>query len=87
MLPDVDEFGLYLPLAFDHFSESLNNPSTTWRLPRSIGHHPPHLQITLRSSSCLFHTLTLLVTLCLVLDSSRKQRIGMARHYNICLSR
>lgn len=41
MLPDVEEFGLYLSLAFDHFSESLDVPFDY--VEASLKHQPPPL--------------------------------------------
>jgi hypothetical protein len=90
MLADVDEFGLYLSMAFDHFSESLDAPFDY--VEASLKHQPPpetlaqsiltfaklvasrrnlHGKIT-----HLFDEITSMVASCLILDSTRKQRIG-----------
>lgn len=89
MLPDVDAFGLYLSLAFDHFSESLDTPFDY--VEASLKHRPPPetfadnfkvfvKMVADRTSekkvSHLFDFLTPFVASCLILDSSRKQRIG-----------
>lgn len=89
MLPDVDEFGLYLSLAFDHFSESLDVPFDY--VKASLKHRPPPVtlaqnlqdfivliaeQMYKLDVTRLFQLLTPFVASCLMLDSSRKQRIG-----------
>jgi hypothetical protein len=99
MLPDVDEFGLYLSLAFDHFSESLDTPFDY--VEASLKHRPPPesfadnlkvfvSKVAARKSetdvSQLFDFLAPFVASCLILDSSRKQRIGMTHYLHICFS-
>lgn len=90
MLPDVDEFGLYLSLAFDQFSTSLDKPFDY--MAASLKYQPP--SATLSASiiklaqmvagprpqeakmDTLFNRLTPIVSSILMLDSARKQRIG-----------
>jgi hypothetical protein len=90
MLPDADEFGLYLSLAFDHFSESLEIPFDY--VEASLKHQPPPASLAdniigfarmianqdsnLRVDE-LFTELAPVVASCLMLDSARKQRMGM----------
>ena len=92
MLPDVDEFGLYLSLAFDHFSESLDKPFDF--VQASLKNQPipetfaDNILILARAvaRNCalegqikeLFEKLTPMIVSCLMLDSARKKRIGMA---------
>lgn len=91
MLADVDEFGLYLSLAFDHFAESLEVPFDFIRA--SLKSNPPPetfpanlysfiLQVArwknLRGKiEALFDLVKSMVASCIMLDSSRNQRMGM----------
>ncbi|KAM3087081.1 hypothetical protein ACMFMG_001191 [Clarireedia jacksonii] len=90
MLPDVDQFQLYLSLAFDHFSNSLDTPFDY--VKASLQHRPPPenladnvlLFAVLFGEQChldgkitkLFNKITNLVASCIMLDSIRKQRLG-----------
>lgn len=91
ILPDVDEFGLYLSLAFDHFSETLEKPFDF--IEASLKHRP--LSDTLSDNitsfarrfggvsarwgeiDWVFGQLTQFISSCILLESARKQRIGM----------
>lgn len=91
MLADVDEFGLYLSMAFDHFSESLDVPFDF--VKACLQHNPPpetmvdnmwyftklvHRQNrSLKGQiSQLFDLLTPMIASCILLDSYRKRIIG-----------
>lgn len=90
MLADVDEFGLYLSLAFDHFAESLDVPFDFIRA--SLKSHPPPetfhanlysfiLQVRnwkgfVGQVQTLFDLVKPMVASCIMLDSSRNQRMG-----------
>lgn len=91
MLPDMDKFGLYISLAFDHFSESLDRPFDY--VQASLKHQPPPMtladtlenfllmiaaQLPEMRTRDLFKRVTLFVAPCLMLDSARKQRTGTA---------
>ena len=91
MLANVDEFGFYLSLAFDHFSESLEVPFDY--VEASLREQPPpetlsdnifaFARIIADSFGIqgkieeLFTKLTPMIASCLMLDSTRKQHIGM----------
>jgi hypothetical protein len=93
MLPDVDEFGLYLSLAFDHFSESLDEPFDFVAASLKYQPVPDSMQDNMKRFvfaigetqgmrgriSELFTMLTPMIASCLMLDSARKQRIGTFR--------
>ncbi|ETS74669.1 hypothetical protein PFICI_13153 [Pestalotiopsis fici W106-1] len=86
MLPDVDQFWLYLSLAFNHFSETLDEPFDY--VKASLRHRPP--PDTLRDNVLefvllvgkktnleveeLFAKVTGFIASCIMLDSARKQR-------------
>ena len=89
MLPDADEFGLYISLAFDHFSESLELPFDY--VEASLKHQPPPVSLADNiinfarmianqdpqlQIAQLFTKLAPMVASCLMLDSARKQRMG-----------
>ncbi|KAI9158039.1 Calcium-independent phospholipase A2-gamma [Paramyrothecium foliicola] len=90
MLPDVDEFGLCLSLAFDHFSQTLDEPFDY--VQASLKYKPPpetmadNLHIFSRlvgqklglqgQIEPLFNKLTHMVASCLMLDSVRNRRFG-----------
>lgn len=90
ILPDVDEFGMYLSLAFDHFSQTLEKPFDY--VKASIQYRPPpetleenlleFVLLVAESLKCegeierLFNAITNIVASYLVLDSARKQRMG-----------
>jgi hypothetical protein len=91
MLSDVDEFGLYLSLAFDHFSETLEKPFDF--IEASLKHRP--LSDTLSDNvlsfarhfgsiqgrhgdiDWVFKQLVQFISSCILLESARKQHIGM----------
>jgi hypothetical protein len=90
LLPDVDEFGLYLSLAFDHFSETLEKPFNF--VEASLRFRPPSgnladnifdvavcfASITHQEGqiAAIFSKLTMFIASCILLESVRKQRIG-----------
>lgn len=90
MLPDVDQFQMYVSLAFDHFSETLNEPFDY--VKASLKHRPPPETLAdnvleflvLIAEKCklesnieqLFVRVTDLVASCIILDSARKQHFG-----------
>lgn len=90
MLPDVDEFGTFLSLAFDHFAESLDKPFDF--IKASLNSSPPPgsftdnvylfvLTVNLKRDldgeiQKLFNLLTPMISSCILLDSSRKRRMG-----------
>lgn len=90
LLTDVDEFGLYLSLAFDHFSETLDEPfnfveASLKRSPSSNSLADDLLTFASHFASFiglegqilkLFKYLTPFVASCILLESVRKQRIG-----------
>ncbi|ETI24750.1 hypothetical protein G647_04120 [Cladophialophora carrionii CBS 160.54] len=90
MLTDVDDFGLYLSLAFDHFSETLDKPfdfieASLKRNPLSASFADNVLAFARRMAvhkNCegqiveLFAYLTPFVASCILLESARKKRIG-----------
>ena len=91
MLPDVDEFGLYLSLAFDHFSETLDKPFDFVHASLKYQPIPETLADNILifakavARNCqlegqikeLFEKLTPMIVSCLMLDSARKRRIGI----------
>ncbi|KXJ85558.1 hypothetical protein Micbo1qcDRAFT_127798 [Microdochium bolleyi] len=90
ILPDADEFGLYLSLAFDHFSRTLDEPFDY--VQASLKYQPPpvtladHLLTFVElyakgrnidgQVAQIFDELTDMVASCLLLDSVRKHRFG-----------
>jgi hypothetical protein len=100
MLADVDEFGLYLSMAFDHFSESLDTPFDY--MEASLKHQPPPETLSENILTFarmvaskrnlwgkiepLFNEITSMVASCLILDSTRKQRIGPSTLSRVSLS-
>lgn len=90
ILPDVDEFGMYLSLAFDHFSETLEKPFDY--VKASIQYRPPpetldgnlfeFVLVVAEALHCegeieqIFNTITKVVASYFILDSARKQRMG-----------
>lgn len=90
LLTDVDDFGLYLSLAFDHFSETLDEPfdfieASLKRSPLSASFSDNLLEFARRMGihkNCagriveLFEYITPFVASCILLESARKQRIG-----------
>lgn len=90
ILPDVDEFGMYLSLAFDHFSETLEKPFDY--VKASIQYRPPpdtlegnlfeFALLVAETLNCqgdierIFDTSTKIVASYFILDSARKQRMG-----------
>lgn len=90
LLTDVDEFGLYLSLAFDHFSETLDEPfdfveASLKRNPLSSSFANNLLIFARRMGphkGCsgevleLFDYMSPFVASCILLESVRKQRIG-----------
>lgn len=98
MLPDVDEFGLYLTLAFDHFSESLDIPFDY--VEASLKHQPPPTtlseslmafarlvarEVHIDDIATLFTRLTPFIASCLLLDAARKRRIGKLTRCSECI--
>lgn len=93
ILPDVDEFGMYLSLAFDHFSQTLKEPFDY--VKASIQYRPPpdtlegnlfeFVHLVAESLDCegdierIFSTITKIVASYFILDSARKQRMGEYR--------
>ena len=100
ILPDVDELALYLSLAFDHFSNSLEEPFDF--VQASLRYQPAPETFAdclfvfakeLAKSrglngqiELLFEQLTQLIASCLLLDSMRKQRIGILLNSQKCTS-
>ncbi|KAI1264025.1 hypothetical protein F5Y18DRAFT_418041 [Xylariaceae sp. FL1019] len=90
MLPDADQFQQYLSLAFDHFSETLDEPFDY--IKASLKSRPPPktladnlhefvlllAQTTKREGQIkwLFDKITTLVASCVMLDSARKRLFG-----------
>lgn len=90
MLPDVDEFGMYLSLAFDHFSQTLDEPFDY--VKASIQNRPPPsslkdniFEFVLLVAEIfrlegnvftLFNTITKIMASYFMLDSARQQRLG-----------
>ena len=90
MLPDVDQFGEYLSLAFDHFAESLDEPFDFVRA--SLKTYPPpetfysnlwnfikqvNIWINNRGDiQAIFELIKPMVASCIMLDSARSERIG-----------
>lgn len=90
ILPDVDEFGMYLSLAFDHFSQTLDKPFDY--VKASIQYRPPPetlesnlMEFVILVAEALqaqgkidhvFNTITKVVASYFILDSARKQRMG-----------
>ncbi|KAK6220922.1 hypothetical protein LQW54_001842 [Pestalotiopsis sp. IQ-011] len=90
MLADVDQFGLYLSLAFDHFSETLDEPFDYVQASRK--HRPPpetmsenifdFVELLAQKLGLegeierLFGDATDFVASCIMLDASRKQLLG-----------
>ena len=85
---DADELGLYLSLAFDHFSEDLDTPFDF--IKASLKRHPPpetfkdsilslanmlakQQNLTIED---LFRSMEPLIASCLMLDAARKDRFG-----------
>jgi len=98
MLPDVDEFGLYMTFAFDHFSQSLDESFDY--MEASLRYLPPpltlaenfkkfaslvrdHMGSEARSTSDVFDELKPMIASCLMLDSARKQRMGHSPNLSI----
>lgn len=90
LLTDVDEFGYYLSLAFDHFSETLDEPfdfveASLKRNPSSNNFGDDLLQFAINLATyrgfagqvlVLMKHLTPFIASCILLESVRKQRIG-----------
>lgn len=92
MLLDVDQFGVFLTLAFDHFAESLDVPFDF--IKASLKSSPPPGSFTENVEKfvlavhrnehlqgdirTLFTMLTPMVAACILLDSSRNRRMGMS---------
>jgi len=90
MLPDVDEFGLYLSLAFEHFSHTLSEPFDY--VQASMKYQPPpismadNLRVFVRlvdrhlgtpgDVEKLFTRITGVVASSLLLESLRKRHFG-----------
>ncbi|KAI8948038.1 hypothetical protein F4801DRAFT_474669 [Xylaria longipes] len=90
MLPDTDEFGIYISLAFDHFSQTLEEPFDY--VKASLRHQPPPKTMADKlyafaklvgqklglgeSIEALFTKLTEMVASCLMLDAARKRLFG-----------
>lgn len=90
MLPDVDELGLYLSLAFDHFSETLDKPFD--HVEASLKLQPPpdsltdNLKYFIRMYSNerliagditkVFEEITPMVASCFMLDATRHRLRG-----------
>lgn len=92
LLTDVDEFGMYLSLAFDHFSETLDKPfnfveASLMRNPLSLS-FPADMRYFVKELAerlqvrddikILFTSLTSLVASCILLNAARKKHIGKA---------
>lgn len=90
MLPNVDQFGIYLSLAFDHFSTTLDEPFDHVKASMRFQPPPDTLHDGLLAFSLLvaeslgingnieqlFNKLCPMVASCLMLDAVRKQRFG-----------
>ncbi|KAF2969406.1 hypothetical protein GQX73_g4164 [Xylaria multiplex] len=90
ILPDTDEFGIYISLAFDHFSQTLEEPFDY--VKASLRHQPPLKTIADKlyafaklvaqrlglegGIEVLFTRLTEIVASCLMLDAARKRLFG-----------
>ncbi|KAI0490190.1 hypothetical protein F4859DRAFT_183291 [Xylaria cf. heliscus] len=90
ILPDADEFGIYISLAFDHFSQTLEEPFDY--VKASLRHQPPPqtmadklyafarlvaLRLDIEGDiQSLFTKITDVVASCLMLDAARKRRFG-----------
>lgn len=99
LLPDVDEFGMYLSLAFDHFAQTLDQPFDY--VKASIQSRPPPetlednlLEFVVSFAAAtnaegdiehIFHKITKIVASYFILDSARKHRMG--RLIAVCLWR
>lgn len=99
ILPDVDEFGMYLSLAFDHFSETLDRPFDY--VKASIRSRPPPetlednlLEFVILFGEAMnaageiqriFDKITETIASYFIFDSARKQRMGKytAGHYKV----
>lgn len=94
MLADVDDFGMYVSLAFDRFAESLDEPFDYMQAslksqppPRSMGDHVYGFSKLVHRRSGkpkphaaqLFDKLTPMIASCLMLEAARKQRLGKVR--------
>ncbi len=90
MLPDVDQFQMYLSLAFDHFSETLSKPFDYVKASLKLRPPPETLADNLmefllmvsekrelrRDIEALFLMVTDVVASCIMLDSARKRHFG-----------
>ena len=90
MLADVDEFGLFLSLAFDHFAESLDEPFDFIQasirsnpLPESFHNNIYNFALMVmrqchlwEETAAHFDIITPMVASCIMLDSSRHRRMG-----------
>ncbi|TGJ87061.1 hypothetical protein E0Z10_g1710 [Xylaria hypoxylon] len=90
MLPDTDEFGIYISLAFDHFSQTLEEPFDY--VKASLRHQPPPQTMADKlytfarlvaqrlglqgKIETLFAKLTDMVASCLMLGAARKRLFG-----------
>ena len=89
MLPDVDQFQMYLSLAFDHFSETLEEPFDYVKASLQLRPPPETLADNVLEFTLLVAKervdieqvfvrsgLTDLVASCIMLDSARKRHFG-----------
>ncbi|KAI0965763.1 hypothetical protein F4678DRAFT_467205 [Xylaria arbuscula] len=90
MLPDADEFGIYMSLAFDHFSQTLEEPFDY--VKASLRYQPPPQTIADKLYAFarlvarrlgiegeiqnLFAKLIDMMASCFMLDAARKRRFG-----------
>lgn len=101
MLPNVDQLQIYMTMAFDHFSETLDEPFDY--VKASFKYRPPPETLAdnllefvlLIAEKCglgddiegLFNRVTDLVASCIMVDSARKQRYGWcSQHIFLCLN-
>lgn len=99
LLPDVDEFGMYLSLAFDHFAQTLDQPFDY--VKASIQSRPPPetlednlLEFVVSFAAAtnaegeielIFNKITKIVASYFILDSARKHRMG--RYIAVCVQK